>query len=67
MGYEENIRAWRALSPERKLRLRWDAIPLHVASSMAFAGEPVPIETIREFLARIPFPAMLEGDGKPDA
>ncbi len=60
MNYTENIRQWKALTPERKLQLRWEAIPLDVAQSMAFEKEPVPMETIREILARIEPPAMLK-------
>ena len=55
----ETIRQWKALSPERKLQLRWEAIPLDVAQSMAFEREPVPVETIRAILAQIEPPALL--------
>ncbi len=48
MNWKENITRWRALPPEEKLRRRWEAIPADVAESMAFEGEPVPVETIRE-------------------
>lgn len=37
---------------ERKLQIRREAIPLDVAESMAFEREPVPVERIREMLAR---------------
>jgi hypothetical protein len=60
MTYVEAIRRWKALPPERKLQLRWEAIPLDVAQSMAFEREPVPVETIRAILARIEPPAMLK-------
>ena len=60
MNYRENIRQWKALPPERKLQLRWEAIPLDVAQSMAFEKEPVSMETIRAILARIEPPAMLK-------
>jgi hypothetical protein len=60
MTYSEAIRRWKALTPERKLQLRWEAIPLDVAQSMAFEREPVPVETIRAILARIEPPAMLK-------
>jgi hypothetical protein len=59
MSYIETIRQWKALPPERKLQLRWQAIPLDVAQSMAFEREPVPIETIRAILARIEPPTNL--------
>lgn len=60
MTAKENITRWRGLSPEEKLRRRWEAIPLDVAQSMAFEGEPVPVERIRETLARIEPPALLK-------
>ena len=56
----ETIRQWKALPPGRKLQLRWEAIPLDVAQSMAFEREPVPVETIRAILARIEPPALLK-------
>ena len=60
MTARENITRWRSLPPEEKLRRRWEAIPLDVAQSMAFEGEPVPVEKIRETLARIEPPALLK-------
>ena len=47
MNWIENINRWRRLPPEVKLRHCREAIPLDVAQSMAFEGEPVPIERIR--------------------
>lgn len=60
MTYIETIRQWKALPPERKLQLRWEAIPLNVARSMAFEREPVPVETIRAILDQIEPPALLK-------
>ena len=60
MTAQENITHWRNLPQEEKLRRRLKAIPLDVAQSMAFEGEPVPMEQIRETLARIMPPAMLK-------
>lgn len=60
MSASEKIRQWRALPPERKLRLRWDAIPLNVARSMAFEQEPVSLEMLRAIHARSEPPAMLK-------
>jgi hypothetical protein len=60
MKWKENIIRWRSLPPEEKLRRRWEAIPLNVAQSMAFEGEPVPIERIRATLARIEPPDLLK-------
>ncbi len=60
MTWQENIQQWRALPPERKLQIRWESIPRDVAESMAFEREPVPVEKIRETLARIEPPATLK-------
>lgn len=60
MSSFEAIRRWRALTPERKMQLRLDAIPLNVARSMAFEREPVDIQTIRAIHARIEPPALLK-------
>ena len=60
MNWQDNITRWRSLPPEEKLRRRWEAIPDDVAESMAFEGEPVPVETIREILDRIEPPALLK-------
>ncbi len=38
---------WRALPPEEKRRRRWARIPLNVAESMAFEGEPVNIAMLQ--------------------
>jgi hypothetical protein len=63
MNWQENITRWRSLPPEEKLRRRWEAIPDDVAESMAFEGEPVPVERIREILDRIEPPALLKPRG----
>ena len=60
MTWQENIRRWQALPPERKLQIRWEAIPRDVAESMAFEREPVPVERIQETLARIEPPVTLK-------
>lgn len=59
MNWKENIAQWRDLTPGEKLRRKWEAIPLDVARSMAFEGEPVPVERIRTTLAQIEPPASL--------
>jgi hypothetical protein len=59
MGHIERIRRWKAMPPERKLQLRWEAIPLNVVRSMAFEREPVSLETIRAIHPRTEPPAML--------
>ena len=60
MHWIQNIARWRSLTPEAKLRRRWEAIPLDVAQSMAFEGEPVSLETLRAILDRIEPPALLK-------
>ena len=60
MSHIETIRRWKALPPERKLQLRWEAIPRNVARSMAFEREPVDIQTLREIHARTEPPALLK-------
>lgn len=60
MSSIEAIRRWRALTPERKMQLRWEAIPLNVARSMAFEREPVDIQTIRAIHAETEPPALLK-------
>ena len=53
-----NIRHWQALPEEQKQHIRWEGIPEDVARSMAFEGEPVPVEKLRETLARIAPPVI---------
>jgi len=65
MTWIENIDRWRQLPAETKLRLRWEAIPDDVARSMTFAGEPVPIGTLRAAFARIPCPAAIKPKQEP--
>jgi len=65
MNMKDNISRWRALTPEEKLRHRWQAIPRNVALSMAFEREPVPMEKIRETLAQITPPALLKPRSAP--
>lgn len=60
MNWKENITRWRSLPPEEKLRRNWEAIPMDVAQSMAFEGEPVPVARNRATLARITPPALLK-------
>ncbi len=60
MNWTDNVLKWRALTPERKQQLRWEAIPADVVESMAFEGEPVSETLIREILARIEPPGSLK-------
>ena len=48
----EIIGRWRSLPPEERRRRHVEAIPRHVANSMAMEGEPVDEAWIRERLAR---------------
>lgn len=48
----EAVEYWRSLPAKEKQRRRLEAIPRHVANSMAMEGEPVDEEWIRERLAR---------------
>ena len=48
----EAVDRWRSLSPEERRRRHLEAIPRHVANSMAMEGEPVSEAWIRERLAR---------------
>ena len=47
------IKRWRKLPAEERRRRRLEAIPRHVANSMAMEGEPVDEEWIRERLAHL--------------
>ena len=67
MSYIEKIQQWKALPPERKMQLRWEAIPLNVARSMAFEKEPVDLDLLREIHARTEPPALLKPLSAPSA
>ena len=47
MSFSEAITRWRALPEGEQQRRRWDAIPIQVAESMAFEGEPVDLEWLK--------------------
>lgn len=47
MDWKQAITRWRALPNEEKARTRRNRIPLNVAESMAFEGEPVELEMLR--------------------
>ena len=53
MGWKQIIERWRALPPKDQARIRRDRIPLNVAESMAFEGEPVELTTLQAELARL--------------
>ena len=48
----EAVQRWRELPPEERRRRHLEAIPRHVANSMAMEGEPVSETWIRGRLAR---------------
>ncbi len=48
MDCKQVIERWQALPPEERSRLSRARIPLNVAESMAFAGEPVDLEMLEE-------------------
>ena len=48
----EAVKRWRRLPPEERRRRHLEAIPRHVANSMAMEGEPVNEAWIRGRLAR---------------
>ncbi len=50
-SWKEAIKRWRNLSEEERRNRHLEAIPKHVANSMAMEGEPVDEEWIREQLA----------------
>ena len=52
MDWQQVIECWQALPPEERSRLSRARIPLNVAESMAFAGEPVDLKMLEEEHAR---------------
>ncbi len=67
MDWKLAIENWRRLPADEKARRRWALIPLKVARSMAFAGEPVSLAVLEAEHARRPQPLatrtpILEGD-----
>jgi hypothetical protein len=48
MNWQNTIARWRKLPPQDKARRRWETVPERVARSMAFEGEPVNLQTLRE-------------------
>ena len=53
----EAVQRWRELPPEEQRRRHLEAIPRHVANSMAMEGEPVNETWIRRLARRIQAPA----------
>jgi hypothetical protein len=56
MHWKLTIERWRSLPPERQARIRHSRIPLNVAESMAFEGEPVGLTALQAELARLDTP-----------
>lgn len=52
MDWKQVIKGWQAQPPEEQARLSRQRIPLNVAESMAFAGEPVDLKMLEEEHAR---------------
>lgn len=52
MDWKQAIEQWQALPPEERSRRAGARIPLNVAESMAFAGEPVDLKMLEEEHAR---------------
>jgi hypothetical protein len=51
--WQANVRRWRALPPEERLRISLSRIPRKVARSMAFAGQPVDEQMLADELERL--------------
>lgn len=56
MDWKQAIERWRSLLPEERARIRRDRIPLNVAESMAFEGEPVELTALQAELACLETP-----------
>lgn len=56
MDWKQAIERWRSLLPEERARIRRSRIPLNVAESMAFEGEPVDLTAMEAELARLDRP-----------
>lgn len=56
MNWKQVIERWRALPPEEQARIRRNRIPMNVAESMAFEGEPVELVALEAELARLDTP-----------
>src|ERR1019366_1130004 len=65
MNWLDTIERWRNLPPQEKARSRWEGIPDRVARSMAFEGEPVSLQALRETFAQSEPPALLKPPAAP--
>lgn len=48
MNWLSKVRAWQALPEETRSAQAWAQIPASVAASMAFEGEPVSLEHLKQ-------------------
>jgi hypothetical protein len=53
MDWKLAIACWRGLPQATRTRIRRDRIPLNLAESMAFEGEPVDLEAMKAERARL--------------
>ena len=53
MTWKLAIERWRKLPLEEQARIRRSRIPMNVAESMAFEGEPVELAALKAELARL--------------
>jgi hypothetical protein len=51
--WQANVRRWRELPPEERLHISLRLIPRKVARSMAFAGQPVDEQMLKDELERL--------------
>jgi hypothetical protein len=56
MSWNLTIKRWRALPAEEQARIRRNRIPMNVAESMAFEGEPVELAALEAELTRLDTP-----------
>lgn len=57
MTWQEKVQAWRALPEKEREAIRWSKVPRQVAASMAFEGEPVDLQWLKELHRRTVRPA----------
>lgn len=57
MTWQEKINAWRKISPAQRKAIRLAQAPRQVALSMAFEGEPVDLQWLKELHRRKAAPA----------
>ena len=67
MTLREAINQWRALPPEEKGASQVAQIPLKVAMSMEFEGEPVDLKKLEEAHANRPLPPGLSAPPSADS